>query len=85
MQTPAHAQHAEAIGELIETPAQSVAKGNAAGAQPTVAPTARRARLSATTNQKGRNQALFLGPELGKFALDGVAAAAETRGDLGYR
>jgi hypothetical protein len=28
MQTPAHAQHAEAIGELIETPAQSVPKGN---------------------------------------------------------
>jgi hypothetical protein len=24
MQTPAHAQHAEAIGELIETPAQSL-------------------------------------------------------------
>jgi hypothetical protein len=38
MQTPAHAQHAEAIGELIETPAQSVPKGNAAGAQPTVEP-----------------------------------------------
>jgi hypothetical protein len=54
MQTPAHAQHAEAIGELIETPAQSVPKGNAAGAQPTVAPTAARARSSATTNQKGR-------------------------------
>jgi hypothetical protein len=31
MQTPAHAQHADAIGELIETPAQSVPKGNAAG------------------------------------------------------
>jgi hypothetical protein len=81
MQTPAHAQHAEAIGELIETPAQSVAKGNAAGAQPTVAPTVARPALPAALTRRGRATGL----KFAEFFLNRIAAAVEARRYFGHR